>query len=110
MSETDGDAEPMGDISRRTRRRLVDGVSDFLESQADPGFLPLAYGIELPEEELGHPDSPVRAIFMMQLRRGLLSVSDEDLMALAEDALEGDKRSESLLETARAELEGGEEE
>lgn len=100
----------MGDLSRRTRRQLVDRVADFLGEQPDPGFLPLAYGIELPEEPLGHPDSPVREVFMMELRRGLLSVSDEDLMALSEDALEGDKKSEGLLGSARAEMGGGEDE
>lgn len=94
----------MGTISRRTRRRLADGVSDHLQTQPDPGFLPLAYGIELPEDELGHPDSPVRIQFMMRLRRSLLFVSDEDLIGLAEDALEGDEKAEALVETARAEM------
>ena len=44
---------------------------------------------------------------MMELRRGLLSVSDEDLMALADDTLSADKKSASLLESARKQREVG---
>ena len=94
----------MGEMTRRIRRQLVDNISDFLSSQSDPGFLPMAYGMELPNEQVGVPDSLQRTIFMMELRRGLLSVSDIDLIELAEDALENDKKSAPLLETARTQL------